>query len=298
MVSETNYPTGAGLQASPSGLAALVKALATIYDLPTSDSDLSRVARLGASGSACRSMLGGFVEWHAGSFADGSDSLATEVASPSHWPELHALVCVVPDTQKAESSSAAMQRTAETSALLQYRIDHIVSERLKTLKIAIAEHDFDTFARITMQESNQLHAIALDTVPPVCYLTDVSRTVMTVVDEYNRVSVVNGGKLKAAYTFETGPCAVIFAMKEDMRDIVSLISSYLPPVEPFNDTFGIFADEGICEGKVINGFNRDIAKRYAVGAVKSLIHTRVGGGPRVLDTDVVLHDGNGFPRKN
>lgn len=58
------------------------------------DAELSLVARQG-SGSACRSMYGGFVQWKMGERQDGKDSVAEQVAPETHWPELRVLVLVV-----------------------------------------------------------------------------------------------------------------------------------------------------------------------------------------------------------
>jgi len=150
-----------------------------------------------------------------GSKPDGSDSLAVEVAPREHWPDIHALICVVSDDKKGTSSTSVMQRTVETSPLLQHRIKHVVPERMKAISEAILARDFDKFARIPMQDSNQFHAVALDTDPPSLYMNDVSRAIIALIVEYNRVSVANGGKLKAAYTYDAGPNAVIYAPKEN-----------------------------------------------------------------------------------
>jgi diphosphomevalonate decarboxylase len=69
----------------------LVYALAQLYNV---SGDISGIARQG-SGSACRSLYGGFVRWHQGSDLDGSDSIATQVVPQSHWPEMRILVLVV-----------------------------------------------------------------------------------------------------------------------------------------------------------------------------------------------------------
>jgi diphosphomevalonate decarboxylase len=289
-----NFPTAAGLASSAAGFAALVSSLAALYKLPASASELSRIARQG-SGSACRSLFGGFVAWEKGIAADGSDSLAVEIAPREHWPDIHALICVVSDDKKGTSSTAGMQRTVETSALIQHRIKHVVPERMRAISEAIKARDFHTFAQITMQDSNQFHAVALDTDPPIFYMNDVSRSIIALIVEYNRVSVEAGGKFKAAYTYDAGPNAVIYTPKENVKEIVSLIVRYFPQSHGFKDTFGLFGAAGVGEGGVVEGFNVNVAKKFEVGAVKSLIHTRVGDGPRVLGDEEALLGPDGLP---
>lgn len=293
--SRNNFPTAAGLASSASGFAALVASLSALYQLPTDASRLSLIARQG-SGSACRSLFGGFVAWQMGERADGADSYAVEVAPREHWPDIHALICVVNDEKKGTSSTSGMQRTVETSPLLQHRIKHVVPERMDAISKAILARDFDTFARITMQDSNQFHAVALDTDPPIFYMNDVSRAIIALIVEYNRVAVANGGKLKAAYTYDAGPNAVIYAPKENIQEIVELIVKYFPQAEKFKDPFGLFGAAGV-QGKVVEGFNEGVAKPYGVGAVKGLIHTRVGDGPRTLGAEEALLGSDGLPLK-
>ncbi|RDX54878.1 Diphosphomevalonate decarboxylase [Lentinus brumalis] len=295
IASHNNFPTAAGLASSASGFAALVASLSALYQLPADASRLSLIARQG-SGSACRSLFGGFVAWQMGERADGSDSYAVEVAPREHWPDIHALICVVNDEKKGTSSTSGMQRTVETSPLLQHRIQHVVPQRMAAISEAIRARDFDAFARITMADSNQFHAVALDTEPPIFYMNDVSRAIIALIVEYNRVAVANGGKLKAAYTYDAGPNAVIYAPKENIKEIVELIVKYFPQAEKFKDPFGLFGAAGV-QPQVIPGFNEAVAKPYGVGAVKSLIHTRVGDGPRTLSAEDSLLGSDGLPKK-
>jgi diphosphomevalonate decarboxylase len=290
--SHNNFPTAAGLASSASGFAALVYSLAKLYQLPASPKELSIIARQG-SGSACRSLFGGFVAWREGTAADGSDSFAEQIASEAHWPDMHALICVVSDDKKGTSSTAGMQRTVETSTLFPQRLT-VVPERMRTITEAIQSRDFDTFAAITMKDSNQFHAVALDTDPPIFYMNDVSRTIITVVTEYNRVALEQGGKRKAAYTFDAGPNAVIYAPRENMREIIELIVSYFPQTS-FDDPFQLFGGAAV-QGQLVDGFNEGVAKRFGVGAVKTLIHTSVGDGPRVrVEKESLLGD-DGLPK--
>lgn len=76
---------------------ALVRPCVAVYTLARVfgvEGELSGIARQG-SGSACRSMYGGFVQWIMGQKDDGKDSLAQQVEPETHWPELRILVLVV-----------------------------------------------------------------------------------------------------------------------------------------------------------------------------------------------------------
>lgn len=66
-------------------------------------------------------MYGGFVTWEMGTKEDGSDSKAVQVKPETHWPELQILILVVSDKKKSVGSTVGMQKTVETSKLLQVR---------------------------------------------------------------------------------------------------------------------------------------------------------------------------------
>ncbi len=73
-----------------------------------------------------------------------------------------------------------------------------------TISNAFFQRDFETFADITMMDSNQFHATCLDTFPPIFYMNDVSRAVVATVHALNKAS----GRNLCAYTFDAGPNAV------------------------------------------------------------------------------------------
>jgi diphosphomevalonate decarboxylase len=281
-----NFPTAAGLASSASGFAALVYALAKLYALPQTPEELSLIARRG-SGSACRSLFGGFVAWDMGSDdVTGLDSKARQVAPESHWPEMEALICVVNDAKKGTSSTSGMQRTVVTSALLQHRIGFVVPSRMADIESAIADKRFGDFAEITMRDSNQFHAVALDTYPPIFYMNDVSRAIIAIITEYNRLSE----QPKAAYTYDAGPNAVIYALTPNVREIAQLILYYFPQAEKV-----VIGGQEV-QAALPEGFNEAVAKQWEVGSVKGLIHTRVGDGPRVLSDSEALLDSQGLPK--
>ena len=110
--------------------------------------ELSTIARQG-SGSACRSLYGGFVRWEMG--AEGTpgatDSMAVQVADEAHWPDLVLLIAVVSDKKKDTGSTDGMGRAVATSALLAHRAKEVVPGRLAAIEAAYRNRDFATFAR-------------------------------------------------------------------------------------------------------------------------------------------------------
>lgn len=130
IVSENNFPTAAGLASSASGYACFVFCLSKVLNV---DGDVSGVARMG-SGSACRSLYGGFVRWEMGVKDDGSDSCASQVCSEQHWPDMRVLVCVVSDKKKDVSSTSGMLTTVQTSTLMAHRSAVVVPARMKEME--------------------------------------------------------------------------------------------------------------------------------------------------------------------
>lgn len=120
-----------------------------------------------------------------GSSPTGEDSIAKQIAPASHWPEMRVLILVVNDANKKCSSTIGMRKSVETSEFLKLRAKEVVPKRITAIVEAIKNRDFDTFAEITMQESNSLHATCLDTFPPCVYMNDISHTIANVVHAYN-----------------------------------------------------------------------------------------------------------------
>ena len=113
VASENHVPTAAGLASSASGFAALAAAASQAAGLNLAPDALSRLARQG-SGSACRSIFGGFVTWRMGEREDGLDSHGVPLAPADHWP-LRMLVTVLEDAPKPVKSRDGMRETVRTS---------------------------------------------------------------------------------------------------------------------------------------------------------------------------------------
>ncbi|XP_015277272.1 PREDICTED: diphosphomevalonate decarboxylase [Gekko japonicus] len=273
MASENNFPTAAGLASSAAGYACLVYALAKLYGV---EGELSEVARQG-SGSACRSMFGGFVQWTMGERDDGKDSVAQQVAPETHWPELRVLILVVSAEKKPVGSTAGMQTSVETSRLLKHRAEAVVPERMAQMARHIQRCDFEAFAELTMKDSNQFHATCLDTFPPIFYLNDVSKQVISLVHRFN----AHHGKTKVGYTFDAGPNAVLFALEDTVGELVEVIKRSFPP----EDNGGPFLKGLPVQGASLSDELLTAVVRDPVpGVIQYLLHTKVRpGAPGVTD---------------
>lgn len=222
--SVNTFPTGAGLASSAAGLACFVTTLAKVYNAAEEyPGQFTAIARQG-SGSASRSMFGGFVKWEKGERADAMDSIAVQIADENYWPEMRAVILVVSDKEKDTSSTSGMETSRLTSPLLQHRATSVVQGRLDEITKAYMERDFETFGRITMQDSNQFHAVCLDTYPPIFYMNDISKMIIRLVHVLN----AHLGGVKAAYTFDAGPNAVIYTLEEYAPLVTAVMSHYFP----------------------------------------------------------------------
>ena len=302
IVSENNFPTAAGLASSASGFACLAYALATLYELKDknviSDSEISKLARVG-SGSACRSVFGGFVAWEMGQAEDGHDSMAVQIADAPHWPDMSALILVTNADKKHTPSTAGMQTSVDTSDLIKHRIQHSVPERMTLMKNAILGKDFDSFAEITMKESNQFHAVCLDTFPPIAYLTDVSHQVIRFITAYNTLTATASQKFKAAYTFDAGPNAVIYASKENIPEILALIDHFFPCNEACDKSF-YYGSSVVDASKLNPELISALESKFSIqadGCLSRIISTKIGDGPRIfLNANDSLMNEEGFPK--
>jgi len=192
IVSHTNFPTGAGIASSAAAFASLSVAASALCDLAMDEASLSRLARLG-SGSACRSIPAGFVEWNAGE--NHLTSYAYSLHPASHW-NLYDCIAIIDQSPKTTSSIQG-HTLADTSPLQAGRLEDI-EQRLKQCKDAIQRRDFDALAAVVEPDSDMMHAVMMTSSPPLFYWLPASLGVMLAVREWRAQG------LPACYTLDAG----------------------------------------------------------------------------------------------
>ncbi|KAK1382699.1 Diphosphomevalonate decarboxylase [Heracleum sosnowskyi] len=305
IASYNNFPTAAGLASSAAGLACFVFALAKLMNLKEDHGQLSAIARQG-SGSACRSLYGGFVKWIMGKEENGSDSIAVQLADEKHWDDLVIVIAVVSARQKETSSTSGMQDSCKTSMLIQHRAKEVVPKRVIQMEEAIEKRDFSSFARLACADSNQFHAVCLDTSPPIFYMNDTSHKIISCVEKWNR----SEESPQVAYTFDAGPNAVMIA--RNRKTAALLLQRLLFHFPPHSDTDlnsyvigdkSILQDVGVQNMKDVENLpappeiKDNIPAQKSKGDVNYFICTRPGRGPTVLsESRALLNPGTGLPK--
>jgi len=173
VVSKNEFPTASGLASSASGYAALAVAASHAAGLALSARELSILARRG-SGSAARSVFGGFVRMHAGDAApatrpgDGSDAFAEPLRSPLAEQVRMVIAIVGGGAPKSHGSRDAMDHTAATSPLYRAWLD-LVPRDLAAAEAALAAGDLEQLGAITEANALAMHASAIAARPAVIY---------------------------------------------------------------------------------------------------------------------------------
>jgi len=214
--SYNHVPTAAGLASSASGLAALAAACNQALQLNLSDKDLSRLARRG-SGSACRSIFPGFVEWQKGS--SDETSFAEPVPSSGWEEELAMIFILINDQEKDVSSRDGMRRTVETSAFYSGWLQ-TTPQDLASAKIAIHAQDFDKLGTITENNALKMHGTTLAAVPPFTYWSPDSLKAMSAVKK------IRAAGLSCYFTMDAGPNVKVLCQKKDVAKIKAELANY------------------------------------------------------------------------
>ncbi|HBX70723.1 MAG TPA: diphosphomevalonate decarboxylase [Chloroflexi bacterium] len=203
--SENNFPMGAGIASSASAFAALALAASTAAGLELDEFALSQLARTG-SGSACRSIPSGFVEWQ----ADGCnpDSGAVSIAPPEHW-DLRDCVAIISREHKPTGSTEG-HALAYTSPLQESRVAGAPT-RLAQCREAILARDFATFAEITELDSNLMHAVMMTSSPRLIYWQPTTLTVMQAVQNWRQEGI------SVCYTIDAGPNVHVICLTSDVE---------------------------------------------------------------------------------
>ena len=212
--SENNFPIGAGIASSASAFAALALAGTAALGLHLPEKELSSLARYG-SGSACRSIPGGFVEWRTDS--QKGESFASSFAPAGHW-KLVDLIAILSEEHKLVGSEAGMV-SAISSPFQEARVQD-APRRLDLCRRAILNQDFNALAEVIELDSNMMHAVMMTSDPPLFYWRPASLAIMKAIKGWQKQDI------PVTYTLDAGPNVHVICPQEAMGEVLSRLRQF------------------------------------------------------------------------
>jgi diphosphomevalonate decarboxylase len=212
----TNFPVAAGLASSASTFAALALAASAASGLDLDADALSRLARLG-SGSAARSVHGGYAEWLTGEAADGSDCFAVALAPPDHWP-LGVVVAVTDLGRKRVGSREGMSHVVKQSPFFPAWLESHETD-LDAIRAGVRARDLELVGRTAEHNCLKMHAVSFAARPALLYWTPATIAVI------ERVAQLRNEGLEAYFSIDAGPQVKILCRPAERATVADAIRS-------------------------------------------------------------------------
>lgn len=216
VVTINTVPTAAGLASSAAGFAALALAASRAAGLQLSPSKLSELARRG-SGSAARSIFGGFAEMSPGHLADGSDAVAHGLLDEKAW-EVRLCVAITASGEKAIGSTVAMDRTAQTSPYYQDWIASVPAD-LDQARTAVTARDLARLGSVAERSAMRMHACAMAADPHILYWNPATLAAIATVKNLR-----SDGTL-AFFTIDAGPHVKVLCTSADAPKVQAALAA-------------------------------------------------------------------------
>lgn len=217
--SYNHVPTAAGLASSASAFAALAGACRDALNLELSTEILSTFARRG-SGSATRSLYGGFVEWNKGVDHDSLSSHAIPIDA-ADW-DIAMLVIAVNTGEKKLSSRVGMKQTVETSAFYPAWVESAEKD-LIAIKEAIQAQDFIRVGEITEANGMKMHGTMLGAIPPISYWEPES------VKAFQKIQEIRAQGIPCYVTMDAGPNVKVLCQGSNIEKIKKILLKDFKP---------------------------------------------------------------------
>jgi diphosphomevalonate decarboxylase len=214
VTSENTFPTAAGLASSSSGFAALTGAAAALTRTEAPPARLSALARRG-SGSATRSLFGGFTVFDAGA------SAAEQEHGEEFWPEFRVVIAVVDEAEKSRSSRAAMESSRLTSPYYDRWVETSPAV-LADARSALEGRDWTRLGPLIRQSYLRMFATMFTSDPPLIYWQPATVAVLQTLETLRAQGM-------AAYeTMDAGPQVKVFCPVGQAQELTAELNHRVP----------------------------------------------------------------------
>ena len=217
VVTKNRFPTASGLASSASGFAALAVAATRAAGLALSPRELSVLARRG-SGSAARSIFGGFVRMHPGTRPDGEDAYAEAIASDLAARVRVVIAIVGAGAPKQHASRDAMEHCAATSPLYRGWLE-LVPKDLAAAEAALAAGDLRALGQLAEANALAMHATAIAARPAIVYWQPATIALLAA------VRALRSAGRAAWATIDAGPHVKVLTTPEDAAEVARTLGA-------------------------------------------------------------------------
>ncbi len=235
--SQNSFPTGCGIASSASGMAALTIAVLAAWfniekleDFPSASLSLSQLAQLSrmGSGSAGRSLYGGFVRWQKGTSA--AEQSIVPAFAHHHWSLMDTVVLF--SSQEKSVGSTEAHRAAWTSPLFKPRLAGI-EDRLQQMLSALAHKDMKRLGPLMETETLEMHGVIMSAKPAVFYFDQKTADFLAWVRHRRQERGI-----PVYFTLDAGPNVHLIYESEYHKDVLNLLSQYPEVGEILSDEIG------------------------------------------------------------
>ena len=223
VVSENNFPAASGIASSSSAFTALTLAACKATGLELNQKEVSIIARQG-SGSACRSIYGGIVEWKKGKKDDGHDSFAEQLHHKDFWPELKMIVFILDAKEKKVKSSDGMKISLKSPFYNEWIKS---SERdLKDIRSAIVQKDFTKVGNMMETNCLRMHSLMISSSPSLIYWKPETMLMI------EKIRGLRENGLECYFTIDAGANIMMLCLDKDIERVLESIEG-MPFIHDF-----------------------------------------------------------------
>jgi diphosphomevalonate decarboxylase len=237
VTSSNNFPSDCGIASSASGFGALTLAaiaawtesssIEELHQKEFSQERLAHLARMG-SGSAGRSLMGGFVSWEAGMSPDTQK--VSQFKSAEHW-DLADIIVIVSKEKKIVGSTDA-HKAAWTSLLFEPRLAGL-TERTTLVKKAIEDKNLKELGDLIETEALEMHSVIMSADPAVTYMKGASSSLLAWIRKTRAA-----GNLPAYFTMDAGPNVHLICERKNAEAIAEAVKTNFNNFEIIIDVIG------------------------------------------------------------
>lgn len=225
--SKNTFPHSSGIASSASSYAALAMCLAAIHSQLTgaklSIKEISNIARLG-SGSASRSVLGGWNTWGEFALDDSSNFNASHLGSHVHpsFADIQDTILIVSKEKKEVSSTVGHQLMAYHP----YKVGRIqqANENIVKLMEALKNGDWNAFVEVSESEALSLHGLMMSSTPAYTLLLPNSLKIVQLIRRFREQN-----KIPVCFTIDAGPNIHLLYPEQNKKEVNEFIQNELLP---------------------------------------------------------------------